>query len=88
MLFAALIIVGIWHSLGKGEILDSLGEQMEKKWSPWFAKPLGLCPPCMANPYGLLVWFLTGGELVWAPAFVLALSGLMVLVSRNLLKDE
>jgi hypothetical protein len=85
LLLAALIILAVWNLMGKDDLLEPVGDWLEKNM-PYWGKPLGLCPPCMASTYGTTTWFFTGGELIWAPAFVLALSGAMVLVSRNLLK--
>jgi hypothetical protein len=88
MALAAFVIIGVWNALGPGMILGSLGDWMEK-WPKWLSKPLGLCPPCMASVYGTTVYFTTGGEYSWwwAPAFVIALSGLMKLIAHNLLRN-
>lgn len=83
LLLAALVIVGVWNALGEGMVLDRVGAFLEKKW---YGKPLGLCPPCAASVYGTAIWFLTGGHWTGLPVFILALSGLMVIVSRNFLK--
>lgn len=83
MALAALVIIGIWNALGKDQVLDALGGWLEERW---YGKPLGLCPPCAASVYGTAVWFATGGDWQgWIP-FVLALSGAMVLIARNLLR--
>lgn len=84
ILLAGLIIVGCWNLFGKDELLGFAGNWLEKKMPHW-GKPLGLCPACMASVYGSTVWFATGGDWVWWPAFVLALSGLMVIVGKRLL---
>lgn len=86
LLLASLVILAVWNALGKGQIFDALGEKMED-WPPWLGKPFGLCPPCMSSVYGSAVWFLTGGDWIWWTPFVLALSGALVLISRNLLKN-
>jgi len=87
MLLSALVIIAVWNLMGPGELLGFVGNWMEKN-APYYGKPLGLCPPCCASTYGSFLWFFTGGDLfMWLP-FVLALSGAMVLISRNLLKDE
>lgn len=86
LLLASLVILAVWNALGKGQILDALGEKMED-WPAWLGKPLGLCPPCMSSVYGTATWFLTGGEWQGVFLFVLALSGGLVLISRNLLKN-
>lgn len=83
---AGLVILGIWNAMGKGDILSFVGDWLEKH-APHWGKPIGLCPPCMSSVWGSAVWFLTGGGWWEWPFFVLALSGAMVLVSRNLLKD-
>lgn len=85
MLLAALIIIGIWNALGKDQVLDALGGWLEDRW---YGKPLGLCPPCAASVHGTWLWFLTGGDWQTWPIFVLALSGLLVLISRNLLRND
>lgn len=83
---SALVIVGVWNALGRGQILFFVGDFLE--WLPQaFGKPLGLCMPCMANLYGSTFWFLTGGDVWWWPVFVLALSGLMRLIADNLIRE-
>lgn len=84
LLLAALIIVGCWNLFGPGELLGFAGKWMEKKMPRW-GKPLGLCPACMASVYGTAVWFLTGGDWIWLFPFMLALSGLLVMVGKKLL---
>lgn len=84
MLLAALVIVGVWNLFGKGELLGFAGNWLEKH-APYWGKPLGLCPPCMASVYGAAVWFVTGGEWTGVFIFILALSGALVIVSRKLL---
>lgn len=86
MALAGLVIIGIWNAFAKGEVLGFFGDWLEKHAPKW-GKPLGLCPPCSASVWGSTVWFITGGEWQGVFIFVLALSGAMVLVSRNLLKD-
>lgn len=85
LLLAALIILAVWNLMGKDDLLEPVGDWLEKHM-PYWGKPLGLCPNCMASVYGSAVWFATGGDWLWWVPFVLALSGAMVLVSRNLLK--
>lgn len=85
LLLAALIIIAVWNLMGKGDLLEFVGDWLEKH-APYWGKPLGLCPNCMASVYGSATWYLTGGDFIWWVPFVLALSGAMVLVSRNLLK--
>lgn len=82
LFLAALIILGVWNALGEKQILSKVGDFLEKRW---YGKPLGLCPACAASIYGTATWFLTGGTLPWWPAFVLALSGLMVIIDRKIL---
>jgi hypothetical protein len=85
LLLAALIILAVWNLMGKDDLLEPVGDWLEKH-APYWGKPIGLCPPCMSSVYGTATWFLTGGDWMWWIPFVLALSGTMVLVSRNLLK--
>ena len=84
LLLAALVIVAIWNALDRGEVLGFIGKRLEGKW---WGKPLGMCPPCAASVHGTWLWLLTGGEWTGIPIFVLALSGLMVIVTRRLLAD-
>lgn len=82
---AGSVIFALWNLFAKGQLLGFLGDWMEKHGSEWFTKPLAFCPPCMASVHGTWVWFLTGGDVSkWWPIFILALSGLMVLVVRIL----
>jgi hypothetical protein len=85
LLLAALIILAVWNLMGRDDLLEPVGDWLEKHM-PYWGKPLGLCPNCMASVYGTATWFLTGGDFIWWIPFVLALSGAMVLVSRNFLK--
>jgi len=84
LLLSALVILAVWNLLGKGDLLESVGDWLEKH-APYWGKPLGLCPPCMASVYGTAVWFSTGGTLLWWPVFVLALSGFMVIIAKTIL---
>lgn len=84
---ASLVIIGVWNAFGKGQILDALGERMER-WPAWLSKPMGLCPPCMSSTYGTAVWFILGGDAYAWPLFVLALSGAMVLIAKNMLRND
>lgn len=83
IVLASAIILAIWNSLAKGQLLEKVGDFLEDRW---YGKPLGLCPPCAASVYGTGVWFLTGGRWTEWPIFILALSGVLVIVSRNLLR--
>jgi len=84
LLLAALVILAVWNAMGRGEILEAVGDWLEKHAPKW-GKPFGLCPPCMASVYGSAIWFITGGDLLMWPLFVLALSGLMVIISKTIL---
>jgi len=83
---AALVILGVWNAFGPGMILSRAGDWFERH-APTLGKPIGLCPPCMASLHGTWVWLITGGHWTCIPIFILALSGLMVLIARNLLKE-
>jgi hypothetical protein len=83
---AALVIIGLWNATGPGMILEGVGHWLERA-PKWFAKPMGLCPPCMAGVHGSWMWLITGGHWTGLPIFILALSGLLVLVVKNLLTD-
>lgn len=84
LLLAALVIVGAWNLFAPDELLGFAGKWLEKH-TPHWGKPLGLCPACMSSVYGSAVWFGTGGDWIWLPTFVLALSGLMVIIGKKLL---
>lgn len=81
---ASLVILAIWNALLPAMILGAVGKWLDRH--QWLGKPLGQCPPCAASFHGTWVWLLTGGRLPELPLFILALSGAMVIVSRNLLR--
>lgn len=83
---AAAIIIGIWNLFAPGMLLSAVGDWLEKR-APNIGKPIGLCPPCMASAHGTWIWLIAGGHWSGVPIFCLALSGVMVLIVRNLLKD-
>lgn len=87
---ASLVIVAIWNAVSPGMIGEFLWKRLDPQGYPkrqWFAKPLALCPPCMASVHGSWLWMLTGGHWTDLPLFVLALSGALVIVTRRLLSD-
>lgn len=86
LLIATLVILGIWNATGPGMILERVGNWLERA-PKWFSKPIGLCPPCMAGVHGTWIWFFLGGDWKLWPIFVLALSGLMVLIVKNLFPE-
>lgn len=84
---AGLIIVCIWTLLCPGMIFGKLGKWLEKLLPEWAQKPLFECPPCMASLWGTMVFLLTGGgTVVQGVVFVLALCGLMRILSGIALK--
>lgn len=85
---AALIIIGIFTLFSRGMLFGRLGDLIEEWLGEFEAKPIVGCMPCMSSFWGSMIWFLSGGDLwCWIP-FVLALCGLMRLVSENLIRSK
>jgi hypothetical protein len=83
---AALIIMGVWTSFGEGMIFAKLGDWMEDNLHPYVNKPIFTCPQCMSSLWGGSIWIWSGGAWQVLPVFILALCGLMRLISDNLIK--
>lgn len=83
---AVPLILGVWTLFGKGMLLERLGDRLERTEPAWLNKPLWICPPCMSSVWGTAIWFATGGDWIWWPAFVLALCGVLKLCVHNLLR--
>lgn len=85
---AALAIVGIWTSFGKGMIFGWLADWMEESFHPYVNKPIFSCILCMSSLWGGLIWLWSGGDWRVLPVFILALCGLLRLISDNLIKTS
>ncbi len=81
LFIAALVIVGIWTAFDKQMIFGKLGDFLNALLPKWAVKPLFDCPPCMASVHGTWLWFALGGDFAMWPVFVLALAGLLKIVS-------
>jgi len=82
---AALLIVGVWTIFRKEMLLGNLGEWCYKHLPLMIYKPTIGCVPCMASVHGSLVWFYMGGGVRLWPVFILALCGLMKLITIEFL---
>jgi hypothetical protein len=87
IMISALVIVGIWNAAGPGMALSRFGDWLSAK-HPYVGKPICLCLPCMASLHGTWLNFVLGGSMSELPVFILALSGLLVIVTRRLLSDS
>lgn len=82
---ASVIIIGIWVSFEPKMIFSFMADWFHK-WLPvMLQKPLYDCPACMSSIWGSIIWFSTGGDLIWWVPFVFALCGLNRIVSAKLL---
>jgi hypothetical protein len=88
LLIGSCVCIGVWNAFGKDEIMGWLGNILEKHFPEKVNKPIFMCPPCMASLWGSAVWFYLGGGFWLWPVFVLALSGLNVLVVQNLIHES
>lgn len=85
IVFAFLVITGIWNLFQKGMLLGDLGTYLEKKLPNQLLKPFFLCPACMASIWGTVLFFLVVKvEIVYWPFFCLAVSGLAKLTFDKL----
>lgn len=80
IMLAALVIIGVWTAFQRGMVFAKGGDWLYQA-SQLIYKPAVGCPPCMASVWGTAVWFYTGGEWAMWPWFVLALAGVMKLVT-------
>jgi len=88
VIMACLICVGIWKVFEPKMILGKLGDFLNAWLPKWIVAPLFDCPPCMSSIWGTTIWFLTGGDFFWWPAFVFALCGLNTLVTIEILNRD
>lgn len=83
-----LVITGIWNAFDRDMIFGKLGDFLHSLLPKWATMPLFECPMCMASVHGTWLWLVTGGEWLWLPIFILALSGAMKLVTNALLNSH
>lgn len=83
---AALVILGVWTAFGEGMIFEALGDWLEERVHPFILKPIFTCPICMASLWGGSIWIWSGGPWQVLLVFILALAGLLRLISENLIK--
>lgn len=83
---SAVVIIGIWNLFAPGMLLSLIGDLFERH-ARYIGKPLALCLPCMASVHGCWLYLLLGGHWYDLPIFCLALSGVLVLVSRILFRN-
>lgn len=81
VIITSLVCTAIHVIIKPGMILQLVGEFLELFAHPFIAKPLGLCLPCMASFYGLLMFIFWSG----LPAtdfipFLLAVIGLNFII--------
>jgi len=85
LVYASLIIFGIWNSANPGMIFHKFDLYLEPRLG-WFYKPLIGCAICMPSIYGTAYYFTFIGFDFGVLAFVPALSGLNYFVAQNLIK--
>lgn len=85
----ALYATGVLQQ--EGMLLYPIRQWLDKRNLPYLiAKPLYLCPPCMASIWGSLVWFFVPGQVfcIGWPLFCLAVCGFTYLLIHNFPFDD
>lgn len=85
IIYASLIIFGIWNSANPGMIFHKFDLYLEPRLG-WFYKPIIGCSVCMASVWGS-AYYLTFVSVDFGVfLFVPALSGFNYFVAQNLIK--
>lgn len=82
LIIGALIIIAAHNLFADGMLLGWLGRIFDRRLPEPMQKPIYTCRACMASVYGSAVWFWAQGDIYTWPVFVIALSGLMVILSE------
>lgn len=88
LLGTALIIVAVHNLFGPGELFGWLGDIFDRRLPKALQKPIYTCMPCQASIYGTATWLYLQGPLELYVPFILALSGLMKIVSQIMHRYE
>lgn len=82
LIIGALVVISVHNLFADGMLLGWLGEIFDRRLPKAMQKPIYTCRACMPSIYGTAIWFWAGGDVWTWPVFVIALSGLMVILSE------
>lgn len=82
LIIGALVIIAVHNLFADGMLLGWLGRIFDRRLPEPMQKPIYTCRACMASVYGSALWVWAKGDVYTWPVFVIALSGLMVILSE------
>lgn len=90
--FIAYLFIGSVYTFGVFKLFDDIllpvRSWVEEKIGVKWAKPLLLCPPCMASFHGFYIGLYLFGLSWWIPVYCLCLCGLNHIVNNLLFEYD